>query len=113
MSELLAWGDALKRVLAAAEPLSTESIDTTAAACGRVLAVSLQASWDLPQAAVSTMDGYAVRAADLVGADDVALAIAGESAAGRPASAPRSPRRSTAPRSTPSCPSARRAWPKW
>lgn len=83
MSALLSWTDALQRVLAAAEPLPTESIDTTAAACGRVLAVSLLAPWDLPQAPVSTMDGYAVRADDL--RTSVVLAIAGESAAGHPA----------------------------
>src|SRR5687767_11295224 len=82
MSSLPAWRDALQQVLAAADALPCETVDT-AACSGRVLAVSVHAPWDLPQAAVSTMDGWAVRAAD-VDTDDPVLAIAGESAAGRP-----------------------------
>ncbi|MDC0672993.1 molybdopterin molybdotransferase MoeA [Nannocystis radixulma] len=76
--------DALARVLAACTPLPGERRGLFAAR-GRVLAEALHARWSLPGADVSTMDGWAVRAADLSAeTSEVALAVAGESAAGHP-----------------------------
>jgi molybdopterin molybdotransferase len=84
MSALPSWDDALQRVLDATEPLACETVDTPACS-GRVLAVPVHAPWDLPQRSVSMMDGYAVRAEDLE-VESPVLVVAGESAAGRPAS---------------------------
>ena len=79
--------DALARVLAACAPLPAERSGLFAAR-GRVLAEALHARWALPGADVSTMDGWAVRAADLSSeTSEVALAVAGESAAGHPSGA--------------------------
>jgi molybdopterin molybdotransferase len=60
-------------------------------ALGRVLATDLRARWPLPGGDVATMDGWAVRSADLLAhpADArVRLRRAGESAAGRPLDRP-------------------------
>ena len=78
---------ALKRLLAALpdSQLSTESI-TTATALGRVLAEKIVAPHPLPQFARSTMDGYAVRASDTVGASEALpayLRVVGEVRMGR------------------------------
>lgn len=82
---------ALARVLACARPLPPRRVGL-AQAHGRVLAEDLRARWALPGGDLSTMDGWALRAADLSHpTDTVALAIQGESAAGRPASAPLAP----------------------
>lgn len=79
--------DALARVLAACAPLPPERCDLLAAH-GRVLAAPLHARHSLPGADVSTMDGWAVRAADLSsGTSTCELVIAGESAAGHPSPA--------------------------
>lgn len=80
MAALTPVADALARVLGGVVPLEGESV-SLAAADGRVLALDLVARRSQPPAAVSSMDGYAVRSADLPGT----LAIVGESAAGRPA----------------------------
>jgi len=60
---LLAVAEALARVLADAKPLSAEDVPL-AAALGRVLTEDVKALRTQPPAAVSAMDGYAVRAAD-------------------------------------------------
>lgn len=60
-------------------------------ALGRVLAEEIVAPEPVPAEDNSAMDGYAVRAADVAGAgaeSPVVLRVAGESRAGRPASAP-------------------------
>ncbi|MBX7083868.1 MAG: molybdopterin molybdotransferase MoeA [Nannocystaceae bacterium] len=73
--------DALARARAAASPLPSEPVawDT---ARGRVLATAITAAWDLPVAAVSVMDGYAIDAAAV--RRDAAIAVVGESRAGQP-----------------------------
>jgi len=60
---LMPVSDALQRVLADARPLPSETValDNT---LGRVLTEDLVALRTQPPAAVSAMDGYAVRAAD-------------------------------------------------
>jgi molybdopterin molybdotransferase len=79
VASLLTLEEAQERVLALARPLEAEPVPIGEAA-GRVVAEDVRARVDLPPFASSAMDGFAVRAADLPGT----LAIAGESAAGRP-----------------------------
>jgi molybdopterin molybdotransferase len=79
---LLSVADALALVLADAAPLPAEDA-TLVNAFGRVLASDLIALRTQPPAAVSAMDGYAVRAADVATAP-VHLTVVGEVAAGRP-----------------------------
>lgn len=78
MKDLLSVDDALARVLAAATRLGEETVPL-AAARGRTLARDLVALRTQPPVAVSAMDGYALRAADLAAGP---LRIVGESAAG-------------------------------
>src|SRR5260370_10460738 len=59
----LSVAEALARVLDGVEPLPSESV-VIAEASGRVLAANIAALRSQPPAAVSAMDGYAVRAAD-------------------------------------------------
>jgi molybdopterin molybdotransferase len=66
-------------VLALAEVLPQERV-SLAAARGRVLAADVHAPGDWPAFDASTMDGYAVRSADV--ADDDAMPVVGESRAG-------------------------------
>lgn len=80
---LATLADAQRIALAAARPTAIVELPLAAAAhC--VLARDLDAQRDLPGADVSIMDGYAVQADALRGGGIVELAIAGESAAGRP-----------------------------
>ena len=79
---LLPVADALALVLADVAPLPAEAA-ALVDACGRVLAGDLEARRTQPPADVSAMDGYAVRAADVVSAP-VHLAVVGEVAAGHP-----------------------------
>lgn len=68
---MLSTQEALDAVLAAARPLGqTETVDTLAAN-GRVLAADVVATLDVPPMDTSAMDGYAVRRADLTGAETV------------------------------------------
>jgi molybdopterin molybdotransferase len=83
VSDLLTIDEALALVLAHAQPLPDEEV-AVADAAGRVLAADAGALVDLPPFPSSAMDGYAVRAAETPGL----LAVAGQSAAGRPARAP-------------------------
>jgi molybdopterin molybdotransferase len=78
---LMPVDEALDRVLADAEPLPAEFVKV-AAAHGRVLATDLAARRTQPPAALSAMDGYAVRAGDVAVAP-TRLRVIGESAAGR------------------------------
>lgn len=72
--------EAIALVLAGASPLPAEFIPV--ATChGRVLAADLAARRTQPPAAMSSMDGYAVRAVD-VAAAPVRLRLVGEAAAG-------------------------------
>lgn len=61
---MIDFDTALALILAEARPLPSETVALDAAA-ERVLAVDLRARGDAPRAAVSAMDGYAVRDADL------------------------------------------------
>lgn len=74
--------DALARVLDGVRPLGPEHVPLTEAA-GRTLAHDLAAALTNPPFDVSSMDGYAVRAADLQAAP-LTLKLTGESAAGWP-----------------------------
>jgi molybdopterin molybdotransferase len=79
---LMPVAEALARVLAQAEPLTQEPAPL-ADADGRVLASDLAALRTQPPADVSAMDGYAVRAADVVKVP-ARLRLVGEVAAGHP-----------------------------
>jgi molybdopterin molybdotransferase len=74
--------EARARVLDGVEPLSAEMI-AIGAAHGRVLSADLAALRSQPAEAVSAMDGYAVRAADLATLP-ATLRVIGEAAAGQP-----------------------------
>jgi molybdopterin molybdotransferase len=74
--------DALSAILAGAEPLPEEMVALDAA-WHRVLARDVAARRTQPPQAMSAMDGYAVRAAD-VGDLTARLKVIGEVAAGRP-----------------------------
>ena len=79
---LLSVADAQASVLKDAKPLASEDAPL-AAAHGRVLAADLVARRTQPPDAVSAMDGYAVRAADVATAP-ARLKLIGEVAAGHP-----------------------------
>src|SRR5664280_290213 len=79
---LMPVAEALQRVLADALPLPAETVALNDA-LGRVLTEDLNALRTQPPAAVSAMDGYAVRAADVAQAP-VKLKLIGEVAAGHP-----------------------------
>jgi len=77
---LLSVDDALARILGHVEVLPTERVPLEEG-IGRVSADAVVSPVDVPPFRSSSMDGYAVRAADLPGT----LAIVGRAAAGRPA----------------------------
>ncbi len=79
---LMAVTDALAAILAGADPLPEEMAGLDAAH-HRVLARDLASRRTQPPVAMSAMDGYAVRAAD-IGALPARLHVIGEIAAGRP-----------------------------
>jgi molybdopterin molybdotransferase len=79
---LMTVADALQRVLADATPLPKETV-TLNDALGRVLTEDVIALRTQPPAAVSAMDGYAVRASDVAHAP-VTLKVIGEVLAGHP-----------------------------
>lgn len=79
---LLPVADALERVLAQASALPAERAPL-AEAHGRVLADDVRSLRTQPPADVSAMDGYAVRAEDVMSAP-TALMVVGEVAAGKP-----------------------------
>jgi molybdopterin molybdotransferase len=65
MSALLDFDDALSRLLAGAMPVrETETVPTQSAA-GRILAQGLRSTLDVPPLDNTSMDGYAVRCADV------------------------------------------------
>lgn len=79
---MITFDGALARLIAVAQPLGTETVPFAAAA-GRVLARGVTARFSMPRSDVSSMDGYAIRAADW-GTIPFSLPIAGEQAAGSP-----------------------------
>jgi molybdopterin molybdotransferase len=82
VATLLSVADAQALVLKDAQPLAAEAVPLTQAH-GRVLAADLAALRTQPPAAVSAMDGYAVRANDVASAP-ARLKLIGEVAAGHP-----------------------------
>jgi molybdopterin molybdotransferase len=82
VAALLSVADALARVLEGAQPLPPVDVPL-ADAHGSVLATDLAARRTQPPAAVSAMDGYAVRGADVAQAP-ARLKVIGEVPAGKP-----------------------------
>ena len=81
---MLEFEEALARVLAAVPATRRENLSLHEAA-GRVLAAPIQSPLDLPSFDNSAMDGYAVRAADVVSANPgspVCLRLVGKAPAG-------------------------------
>lgn len=81
---MLSVAEARQRILARLGPLTAESVELEQAA-GRVVAETVTAEQPVPPFANSAMDGFAVRAADLAGAENrpVPLRIIGEIRAGQ------------------------------
>lgn len=88
---LLSAGEAERLVLEHAAPLPAETV-AVADIDARIAAATLLARWDLPLAAVSIMDGYAVRSLDVANlracGGAIVLTVQGESAAGHPSALP-------------------------
>lgn len=76
---MISTGEALERLFALTTPLPVEEVGLLDAA-GRVLARPVSARRDQPPFAASAMDGYAIRANDLV--EGATLKVIGEAAAG-------------------------------
>jgi molybdopterin molybdotransferase len=79
---MISVAEAVARIAAAFTPVEAETV-SVAEACGRVLAQDAVARLTLPPAPVSSMDGYAVRAADAATVP-VTLDVIGTSPAGHP-----------------------------
>ena len=77
---MITVAEARSRILAAFKPLAAEQVALTAA-LGRVLAEDVTARVTQPPSAVSAMDGYAVRSADIASVP-VRLRVVGSIAAG-------------------------------
>lgn len=82
---MIAVEEAFTRLMRRVVPLDSEPCPLEKAG-GRVLAADIAARKSQPAAALSAMDGYAVRATDLSGAEDGGrtFTVIGESAAGSP-----------------------------
>lgn len=65
MSGMLDYDDALGRLLAGAHPLRDTEVLATQAAAGRILATALHSALDVPPLDNTSMDGYALRCADV------------------------------------------------
>lgn len=65
MADLLSVDEAVKQILAQIQPLPTEIVHITAA-FGRILAEDIYSDLDLPPFPNSSMDGYAIKADDLI-----------------------------------------------
>src|ERR1700722_9540419 len=89
---MLTTAEALAPLLTAARPVGgVESVDTYAA-LGRILAADVVSPLDVPPMHTSSMDGYAVRTADLAGASPthaVTLPVSQRVPAGPPGAAAR------------------------
>ncbi len=79
---LLPYDDALVELTAGLEPLARVERVSLRAALGRVLAATLAAEIDVPAAAMSSMDGYAISTADLAAAGATRLPLSQRIAAG-------------------------------
>ncbi|MEZ4220894.1 MAG: molybdopterin molybdotransferase MoeA [Polyangiaceae bacterium] len=78
---MLAFDDALAKVLSSARQVGTERVELGRAS-GRVLRQELRAGQPIPAFDYSAMDGYAVRVADFAGAGPWKLPVRGESQTG-------------------------------
>lgn len=78
---MLSVQEARQRILSHFSPLESELVPLEQAA-GRVLAVQIHAPFDLPPFDNSSMDGFAVRAADLAGDHPLNLTVIGDIPAG-------------------------------
>jgi molybdopterin molybdotransferase len=76
---MIDWREAQRRILALAPPVAPETV-IVAAAAGRWASAPVTALRTQPDADLSSMDGYAIRHADLPGP----WRVTGESAAGKP-----------------------------
>lgn len=81
--------EAVSAILERTRPAQGREAVPLAEACGRVLAREVRADLDLPPFEKSAMDGYAVHSASVAG--KTRLALAGESRAGAPWTAPVDP----------------------
>ncbi|MGY4706628.1 molybdopterin molybdotransferase MoeA [Candidatus Bipolaricaulota sp. J31] len=91
MLRMVTLPEALDLIREAFRRLEGSEAIATAEACGRVLAEDIRAPEDLPGFPRSTMDGYAVRAADTFGAGEgspARLVLAGEIRIGAPPPGP-------------------------
>ena len=79
---MLSLDDALQRLLERIRPLADHERLDTFEACGRVLAVSVVSMLDVPPADNTSMDGYALRCADVTAAGTV-LPVSQRIAAGQ------------------------------
>ena len=77
---MISVAEARTRIVSALDPVASETV-SLANAAGRVLAEDVRARLTQPPAAVSAMDGYAVRAAD-VATPPATLKVIGEAPAG-------------------------------
>jgi molybdopterin molybdotransferase len=75
---------ALKKIIASITPVSGTEVVLIHQALGRVLAADLIATMNVPPAANSAMDGYAVHSSDIPTTGTHELTLAGKSLAGKP-----------------------------
>ncbi|NUP05630.1 MAG: molybdopterin molybdotransferase MoeA [Polyangiaceae bacterium] len=83
---MLPFDEAQRRLVSSVAPVDAERVGIFEAD-GRVLAEDIVAPWSLPSFDHSSMDGYAVRTAELGGAPPHRLPVRGTSAAGGPIAA--------------------------
>lgn len=81
---LMSGAEALDRIRTAALPLPETETVALKDAVGRILAVALVASRDVPPHDNAAVDGYAVRFADLAAGRATTLPVTGRAAAGHP-----------------------------
>ncbi len=79
---VLRFEDALARILALGSPILGSEVVALEDADGRVLSEDLIATVDLPAFDYSSMDGYAIRSGDALGAPPFRLPVRGESRTG-------------------------------
>ena len=80
----LSVDEARAKILARIDPIDGEEKIPLRESLGRILARDVTAPFDVPGHDNSAMDGFACRFADLRADEETALAVVGESFAGRP-----------------------------
>ncbi len=81
---LLSVDDARQRILDAISPIRQQETLLLDAALGRITAVAVRSTLNVPPSANSAMDGYALSGADLPDADTRMLEVTGTAFAGKP-----------------------------